>query len=223
VLCCALVASIGFTWYSTRHAQYVAPAASTFIEPELPAAKYALGASDPVKPQTAAAPRLLQGGPAAPARQSPEQAGVESVSPHIAEPDTPASDASVATIDSGEPKPPLESTPAILVDAPPVIGLSQGADASPQTDTFTAPVRLKTIAPDYPVVARAGQIEGDVVLQASVDTGGHVTAVTVMRSVHPLLDEAARQAVLQYEYAPGRRNGVAESSTVRIVVSFRLR
>jgi len=84
-------------------------------------------------------------------------------------------------------------------------------------------VRLKSIAPNYPSVARAGQIEGDVGLQASVDRDGRVTEVAVTRSVHPLLDEAARQAVLQYEYAPARRDGIAEASTVRITVSFRLR
>ena len=37
------------------------------------------------------------------------------------------------------------------------------------------------------------------------------------------LDEAARKAVLRYEYAPGRRNGIPESAVVRITVSFRLR
>jgi protein TonB len=79
------------------------------------------------------------------------------------------------------------------------------------------------VPPNYPDVARAGQIEGDVVLQAHIDQDGRVTDATIIRSVHPLLDEAARQAVLRYQYAPGRRNGIPEASMMRITVSFRLR
>ena len=51
---------------------------------------------------------------------------------------------------------------------------------------------------------------------------GSVTDVAVVRSVHPLLDQAARQAVLQYVYTPAMRNTVPEVVTVEITVSFRL-
>jgi len=62
-----------------------------------------------------------------------------------------------------------------------------------------------------------------VLLEASVTSEGRVIDVSVVRSVHPLLDEAARKAVLQYGYTPGQRNGVPESSRIRITVSFRMR
>jgi protein TonB len=78
------------------------------------------------------------------------------------------------------------------------------------------------VTPEYPGIARAAQIEGDVVVEAVVGADGSVGEVTVLRSVHPLLDEAARNAVRRYEYAPGRRNGSPEQATVRIVVSFQL-
>ena len=89
-------------------------------------------------------------------------------------------------------------------------------------DVVVPPRRVRTVAADYPPVARAAQIAGDVSLRATIGVDGGVTDVSVVRSVHPLLDQAARKAVLQYRYAPGLRNGVLEAATVEITVSFRL-
>jgi protein TonB len=130
-----------------------------------------------------------------------------------------AADPAITVNDAAAPKEPVE-----VAVRPELSETIRAPDSvpSPQAEKFTAPVRLKTIAPTYPSVARAAQIEGDVVLVAYIDQYGRVTDVTVTRSVHPLLDQAARQAVLRYEYAPGRRGNIPESSTVRITVSFKL-
>ena len=120
--------------------------------------------------------------------------------------------------------------PAALSSIPPPPGrvMPNSEEPPPQTtmpvatDVVTAPVRLRTVRPEYPGIARAAQIEGDVVVEAVIGADGSVGDVTVLRSVHPLLDEAARSAVRRYEYAPGRRNGSPEQATVRIVVSFQL-
>ena len=93
---------------------------------------------------------------------------------------------------------------------------------TPVADVVTPPVRTRTVSPDYPSVARAAELEGDVILRASVGADGKVTDVEVLQAVHPVLDEAARKAVLRYEYTPGRRNGIPEAVLVRITVSFRL-
>ena len=71
--------------------------------------------------------------------------------------------------------------------------------------------------------SRAAALEGDVLVQAIVGADGKVSDVHVLQAVHPVLDEAARKAVQQYEYTPGRRNGIPESAVTRITVSFRLR
>ena len=94
--------------------------------------------------------------------------------------------------------------------------------AAPPRDMFTAPARIRSVSPKYPPAARAAQLEGDVLLEAIVSAEGKVTNVTIMRSVHPLLDEAARAAVLLYDYEPARRNGVPEPAAVRLTVSFRM-
>jgi protein TonB len=90
-------------------------------------------------------------------------------------------------------------------------------------DVVTPPIRIRTVSPEYPTVARAAALEGDVLVQAVVSADGKVRDVQVLQAVHPVLDEAARKAVLQYEYTPGRRNGIPESAVMRITVSFRLR
>jgi TonB family protein len=95
--------------------------------------------------------------------------------------------------------------------------------AAPVPDIITAPVRIRTVTPAYPDVARAAQLQGDVLLQGVVGLDGKVSEVDVLRPVHPLLDDAARRAVLLYEYTPGRRNGVPEPARIRITVSFRMR
>jgi serine/threonine-protein kinase len=98
-----------------------------------------------------------------------------------------------------------------------------GSPARPPADVITPATRTKTVSPDYPIVARAAELEGDVLLQATVQADGTVRNVEVLRSVHKVLDEAARKAVVQYQYLPARRNGIPEAALVRITVSFRLR
>ena len=89
-------------------------------------------------------------------------------------------------------------------------------------EVVTPPQRLRAVSPDYPAAARAAQLEGDVVLEAVVGADGRLGDVTVLQSAHPLLDDAAKAAVLKYEYAPALRNGTPEPATIRIAVSFRL-
>jgi TonB family protein len=89
-------------------------------------------------------------------------------------------------------------------------------------DVIEQPVRLRTVVAEYPSAARAAQIAGNVLLRATIGLDGAVTDVAVVESVHPLLDQAARKAVLQYVYRPALRNAVPEVATVVITVSFRL-
>jgi len=107
------------------------------------------------------------------------------------------------------------------VDPPPPPG--PVPPRAPAADVITPPVRTKFVDPDYSARAKAFKLEGDVLLRAVVGPDGRVRDVTVLRPVHPLLDEAARKAVLQYEYEPGLRNGVPESVTMQITVAFTLR
>ena len=84
-----------------------------------------------------------------------------------------------------------------------------------------APALLKRVPPVYPPVAVSAQVQGVVILEATVGRDGRVEDVAVLRSV-PLLDKATITAVRQWVYAPLLLNGEAERFIVSVTVSFSL-
>jgi protein TonB len=107
--------------------------------------------------------------------------------------------------------------------AGPVPEKSEPATLKPESDVVSQPIRLWAVNPVYPDVARAAQIEGDVLVLAVIGPDGRVTQAEILRSVHPALNEAAKQAVLQYRYTPGRRNGEPDTFRIQVPISFRLK
>jgi protein TonB len=76
--------------------------------------------------------------------------------------------------------------------------------------------------PVYPDIAMRARIAGVVVLEATIDAQGKVMNLRVLRSV-PLLDQAAIDAVRQWEFTPTRLNGVAVPVVMTVTVNFALR
>lgn len=85
----------------------------------------------------------------------------------------------------------------------------------------STPRLVRRVEPEYPAVAVTAQIEGMVIIEATVDTKGAVTETRVLRS-HPLLDQAAVTAVEQWRYEPLRLNGMAQPFILTVTVSFSL-
>ena len=83
------------------------------------------------------------------------------------------------------------------------------------------PAKVVHVAPLYPVIARASRVQGVVVLEATIDSGGNVVSATVLRSI-PLLDQAAVDAVLQWKFTPTLLNGVAVPVIMTVTVNFQL-
>ncbi|RPI52317.1 MAG: energy transducer TonB, partial [Acidobacteria bacterium] len=81
------------------------------------------------------------------------------------------------------------------------------------------PRKVKDVLPDYPAIARAAGVQGAVILEASIDERGHVTGASLLRSI-PLLDQAAIDAVLQWQYEPAIVDGKAEPVTLTVTVNF---
>jgi TonB family protein len=86
-------------------------------------------------------------------------------------------------------------------------------------ETVTPPEKIKHVQPVYPSLAQAARVEGSVLLSVAVDEHGKVTNAKVLRGV-PLLDRAALEAVMQWEYSPMRRGDVAVPGTVAVTVNF---
>jgi periplasmic protein TonB len=83
------------------------------------------------------------------------------------------------------------------------------------------PALISRVAPVYPGVAVSARIEGVVILEATVGRDGRVEDVRILRSV-PLLDNAAKDAVLQWRYAPLLLNGKAERFILTVTLTFNL-
>ena len=81
------------------------------------------------------------------------------------------------------------------------------------------PVRIKEVAPVYPAIAQSARVQGDVVIEATIDNEGKVADAHVVKSV-PLLDQAALDAVRQWEYQPSLLNGVPTPVVMTVTVKF---
>jgi len=86
---------------------------------------------------------------------------------------------------------------------------------------ITAPRLLQRVPPEYPLIAAQAQIEGVVILEATVGRDGHVDEVKVLRS-HSVLEDAAMAAVRQWVYEPLMLNGKPQPFVLTVTVSFSL-
>jgi protein TonB len=83
------------------------------------------------------------------------------------------------------------------------------------------PAQTKRVTPPYPPEAQAAGVQGVVIMEATLGADGKVTDVRVLRSI-PLLDQAAVEAVRQWEYAPTLVNGVAVPVVMTVTLNFTL-
>jgi protein TonB len=81
------------------------------------------------------------------------------------------------------------------------------------------PQKIKDVQPVYPAIARSARVGGAVTIEATIGVEGIVTDATVVKSI-PLLDRAALDAVLQWEYTPSLLNGVPVPVVVTVTVNF---
>lgn len=74
----------------------------------------------------------------------------------------------------------------------------------------------------YPVGAREAGIAGRVLVAFVVDAEGRVAEAAVLRSAHPLLDDAALAAVYRAPFEPGRLQGAPVAVRMVLPVVFTL-
>jgi protein TonB len=84
------------------------------------------------------------------------------------------------------------------------------------------PARTKYVPPVYPPIAQQAKIQGIVVIEAIIGTDGKVREARVLRPV-PMLDQAALDAVRQWEYEPTLLAGKPVSVIMTVTVSFTLK
>jgi len=108
------------------------------------------------------------------------------------------------------------------------VGMAQIPDAAPpapprvvRISEFAAPQPLLRVTPRYPDLAIQIGLGGVVVVEAEVDTAGHVTTARVL-SGHKLLNDAALEAVRQWRYRPLLLGGEPTAFILTVNVEFQL-
>lgn len=81
---------------------------------------------------------------------------------------------------------------------------------------------LIKVIPEFPQLAIKTGVSGVVVLQAIIDEIGRVESIEVVEG-HPLLVEAAVDAIKQWEYSPTLLNGEPFPVSAKVTVIFKLR
>jgi TonB family protein len=101
----------------------------------------------------------------------------------------------------------------------------ESGDAAPLAEAgVSVPARLaNAIAPLYPHLARAEEVEADVVLSIVVSSRGTVADARVSKLAGFGFDEAALAAVRRARFTPAQKDGLRVAVRMRWTVSFRLR
>ncbi len=94
-----------------------------------------------------------------------------------------------------------------------------------ESDVEEKPVRDSGPMLDYPTLLREARIEGEVVVEAIIDTLGRAepTSLRVVQTANPGFNESAKDNVLETRFRPGRVHAKAVRVLVRLPIRFRLK
>ena len=87
--------------------------------------------------------------------------------------------------------------------------------------TSSTPTKTKDVKPVYPPIAQSARVQGVVIIEATIGADGRVKDAKVLRSI-PLLDQAALDAVKQWQFTPTLLNGVPVPVIMTVTVNFTL-
>ena len=87
---------------------------------------------------------------------------------------------------------------------------------------YEAPRVLTQARPIYPFGLRRAGMAGEVVLSFLISVEGRVRSAEVVRSSHPGFDEAALEAVLQWTFRPGLKEGKPVETRMRVPIMFQI-
>jgi protein TonB len=89
-------------------------------------------------------------------------------------------------------------------------------------DGVTQPVLVHEVKPVYPEDVKAAKIAGNVELEAIIDSAGQVADARVITGV-PELNDAALDAIRQWEFTPGEVNHQPVAVVVQVEMTFKVR
>ena len=171
------------------------------IVPEVPKAP------PPIRPFTPPVPHV-----------NPDAAPVsapEGFTPERPLPDTSFQDATATDVIFGDSNPDIGVVTPPPPPPPPQQPVRVGGAIRP-------PQRTRDVQPAYPPLAMAARVQGIVIIEATIGADGRISDTRVLRSI-PLLDQAAVEAVRQWQYTPTQLNGVPVPVIMTVTVTFALK
>ncbi|MDP2138312.1 MAG: TonB family protein [Candidatus Didemnitutus sp.] len=84
------------------------------------------------------------------------------------------------------------------------------------------PVLRVPVQPNYPFEMRRAGISGEVLVEYIVDSNGRVNQAQVVRSTQREFEQPAMQAVLKWQFRPGRKGGRSVNTRVQQIITFNL-
>jgi len=198
----------------------IIPLMATDVLPTPPVMMAFAGAPPPPPPPPPPAPAV-------------QQKPIEVVNPNAAPieapkeivPEAPPSNAGISTgvpggVEGGIPGGVMGGVVGGLPEAPP-----------PPPPPPTAPVRVggnikpptktRDVKPIYPPIAQSARVQGVVIIEATIGADGRVQQAKVLRG-QPLLDQAALDAVKQWQFTPTLLNNVPVPVIMTVTVNFTL-
>ena len=104
---------------------------------------------------------------------------------------------------------------------PPARAVIESADQRVESG-ITPPRLIRKQEPEYSEEARKAKWQGTVLLSIEVDAVGQVADTRMIRSLGMGLDQKAIEAVRQWRFKPGMKDGMPVSVSVQVEVNFRL-
>jgi len=85
------------------------------------------------------------------------------------------------------------------------------------------PKLIKRVDPIYPEKSRKAEVERVVILEVHTDIYGRVKRAQVLRSINPLVEKAAIDAIFQWKYEPKIINDRPREVIFKVPVRFKLK
>lgn len=100
----------------------------------------------------------------------------------------------------------------------------RGSDAGVNTvgGSVHAPVLISSVDPQYTEAARKAKLSGNVVVGLTVDPNGVPQDVHITKGLGNVLDAKAVEAVQQYRFKPGTKNGEPVAVALNVEVNFQI-
>lgn len=95
-------------------------------------------------------------------------------------------------------------------------------DTKHEVDEVRPPIRVKTPRPSYTRKARKARIEGEVVIQATIDKKGNVTDAKIVKDLPHGLGERTLRAVKNWKFKPATLGGKPVAVYYNVSIRFSL-